>query len=185
MSKVNKRIKALEELVLFSLFGAMMYLTAQVDLIPNFHPLAMFIAAFTVIYRAKALIPLYVYVFLEGLLGGFNLWWVPYLYVWTVLWAASMLIPRRINEITAGILIIIVTGLHGILFGVLYAPFQCYAVYGGDWGMTWLWIINGALFDTLHLIGNVTSSLLAIPLIRPITRLSGRAYPFRQITAKQ
>jgi energy-coupling factor transport system substrate-specific component len=183
MMKHNPHIKRLEELVLFALFGAMMFMSAQVDLIPNFHPLALFIVAFTLVYRFKALIPIYVYVMLEGLIGGFNLWWMPYLYIWTVLWAMAMLIPRRSNELWVGLAAVFVAALHGICFGLLYAPFQCYAMYGGDWSLTLTWMVNGALFDTVHMVGNLTSSLLVIPLVRLLFKLSEKKYPFSPLTS--
>lgn len=180
MKKKNKRLRHLEELVVFALFGALMFLSAQIDIIPNCHPLALFIIVLTIIYRSKALIPLYLYVFLEGLIGGFSLWWVPYLYVWAVLWAISMLIPKRIPEIFAAVLICAVAGLHGIFFGALYAPFQCYVVYNGDWAMTFQWLIYGALFDITHCISNITASVLAVPLIALICKLSENEYPFKK-----
>jgi energy-coupling factor transport system substrate-specific component len=180
MKKQGAGLVHLEELIIFALFGAMMFLSAQIDVIPNCHPLAMFIIVLTVIYRVKALVPIYLYVFLEGLLGGFSLWWIPYLYVWTVLWAITMLIPKKIPESVAAVIICIIAGLHGIAFGVLYAPFQCYVIYDGDWAMTLTWLIHGALFDTVHCVSNVTASILAVPMIRIICKLSKRNYPFKK-----
>lgn len=170
-------------MVLFALFGAILFLTAQVDLIPNVHPLALFIAAFTVVYRVKALIPVMLYVFLEGLYGGFSfLWWTPYLYVWPLLWFLFLLIPqkKRLNEVAAGILIVGISALHGISFGLLYAPFHCYAMLKGNWNATWIWWLNGLPFDLTHMIGNVMASLLALPFIRLLCRLEGKPYPFRK-----
>ena len=161
-----------------------MYLSAQIDIIPNFHPLALFIVSFTVVYRSQALIPIYVYVIIEGLLGGFNTWWYPYLYIWTVLWDMAMLIPKRIPEWLAGALMIVVSGLHGILFGVLYAPFQCYFMYGGDWKLTLTWLAYGFSFDIIQMIGNVASAVLAIPFVRLLSMLSHIEYPFKTKKAK-
>lgn len=184
MKKINRRVQHLERLIVFALFGAIMFFCAQIDIIPNFHPLALFIVSFTVVYRSQALIPIYVFVLIEGLLGGFNPWWYPYLYVWTVLWGMTMLIPKRIPEWLAGVLMIAVSGLHGILFGVLYAPFQCYFMHGGDWNLTLTWLISGIPFDTVHLIGNVTSTILALPFIRLLSMLSHTEYPFKTKKAK-
>lgn len=179
--KVNKHIKEIEEMVLFALFGAIMYLSAQIDIVPNVHPLALLIAAFTVVYRFKALIPIYIYVFLEGMMGGFNLWWYPYLYLWTVLWLFVMLVPRNINEIAAGITITVLATLYGIGFGLLYMPYQCYVFFKGNWDFAYIWFLNGLPFDALHAVGNLVSSLLAIPLIRLLCRLGKYSYPFKKI----
>lgn len=185
MRKQHRRILSLEEMVLFALFGAIMYLSAQIDIIPNVHPLGLFIVAFTAVYRWKALIPLYLYVFLEGLMGGFNLWWYPYLYIWTVLWLLCMLVPRRIPEVAAGVIFAVLTTLHGLGFGLLYAPFQCYVLFGGDWQATWVWLLNGLTFDVLHAIGNFATALLAIPLIRLLCRLQRATYPYRKCFFRQ
>jgi hypothetical protein len=58
-----------------------------------------------------------------------------------------------------------------------------YAMYGGDWSMTLTWMINGALFDTVHMVGNLTSSLLVIPLVRLLFKLSEKKYPFSPLTS--
>ena len=82
----NKRLNV-RETVIFALLGAMMYVSdLMMEALPNIHLLGVFIVASTVVYRWKALYPIYVYVFLYGITMGFGIWWVPYLYVWTVLW---------------------------------------------------------------------------------------------------
>ena len=39
--------------------------------------LGMLTIVYTVVYRRKALIPIYIYVFMNGLFAGFNMWWIP------------------------------------------------------------------------------------------------------------
>ena len=181
MSKYRQSLQTIRELVLFALFGAMMFLTAQIDFIPNVHPLALFIAAFAAVYGGKGLIPVMIYVSLEGLYGAFNTWWIPYLYIWPFLWLLFFLIPRkqRLNEVVAGILITVVSGLHGIGFGLFYLPVDCYTMFKGNWEAAWLWYLKGIPFDVSHMVGNIAASLLAIPFIRLLCRLEGKPYPFR------
>ena len=77
------------ELVLFALLGSLMFQSKIImELIPNIHLLGMLTMCYTLLFRAKALFPIYVFVFLNGLYAGFALWWYPYLYIWTVLWGA-------------------------------------------------------------------------------------------------
>ena len=67
-------------MVLFAMLAALMFCSKKVmEGLPNIHLLGMFIMTFTVVFRKKALIPIYVYVFLDGLFGGFSMWWLPYL----------------------------------------------------------------------------------------------------------
>ena len=81
----KKPFLTLRELVLFGLFPAVIY-TSQLlmSVLPNIHLTGMLIMLMTLLFRFKALIPLYVYVLLIGLFNGFNVWWIPYLYIWTV-----------------------------------------------------------------------------------------------------
>lgn len=171
MSRVGR---ALFQIVLFASFGTLMFVSDIVmEALPNIHLLAMFIVTFTVVYRAKALIPLYVYVFLTGLCYGFDPWWIPYLYVWTVLWAIAMLLPRRMPPAVAVPVYVVVCGLHGILFGTLYAPSQVLLYFGGDWDKMIPWIVAGFPFDVIHCIGNVISGTLVLPLVKVLMKLPG------------
>ena len=92
------------ELVLFSMLGALMFGSKMLmEFLPNVHLLGMFIVTFTAVFRFKALIPIYIYVLLNGVLAGFAPWWIPYLYVWTVLWGMAMLIPKNIPDKVANL----------------------------------------------------------------------------------
>ena len=75
-----------KETAVLSLLGAIMYASKMImEVFPNVHLLGVFTVAITVVYRKKALYPIYIYVFLNGLFSGFSTWWIPYLYMWTVL----------------------------------------------------------------------------------------------------
>ena len=71
------------ELVLFSMLGALMLASdLAMEALPNIHVVGMLTVTFTAVFRSRALIPLYVYVFLTGLIFGFSFWWLAYLYAW-------------------------------------------------------------------------------------------------------
>ena len=70
------KLKTLE-LVIFAMLGAVMYVSkVLMEFLPNIHLLGTFVVAFTVVYRKKALYPIYVFVMLMGLFNGFNTWWI-------------------------------------------------------------------------------------------------------------
>ena len=137
---------------------------------PNIHLLALFIISFTAVYRAKALIPIYIFVLLSGVLGGISVWWMPYLYVWLILWGAVMLLPRRMSPKIAAPVYIALGTLHGLLFGVFCAPSQA-LVWGLDFKGTLAWIAAGFYFDLLHGIGNFAACTLTLPLIKLLKRI--------------
>ncbi len=161
-------------------FGTLMFLSDIVmEALPNVHLIAMFIVTFTVVYRAWALIPIYVYVLLSGFYAGFSPWWIPYLYVWTVLWVLVMLIPRKMHPAIAAAVYIAICGLHGIAFGMLYAPAQVLLFFDGDWSKMVPWVVAGLPFDITHCIGNLCAGTLVLPLVKVLMRLPG-AVPIKQ-----
>ena len=160
------------EITLFSLLGSLMYASKVImEALPNIHLLGMLTMAYTLVYRKKALYPIYLYVFLNGLFSGFNTWWVPYLYIWTILWGITMLLPRRMPDNIKGILYPAICGIHGFAFGTLYAPAQA-IMFNLDFRGMIAWISAGLPFDAIHGIGNIFAGILVLPIARLLTRLS-------------
>ncbi len=153
------------EIAIFSMLGALMYTSKLImEFAPNIHLLGVFTIAFTVVYRKKALYPIYVYVILTGILNGFAAWWVPYLYLWTVLWGAVMLLPKKMPKRWCPIVYMLVCAAHGFLFGTLYAPAQA-ILYGLSFQGMIAWIIAGLPWDCIHGISNFFCGILIVPLI--------------------
>ena len=144
------------------------------EVLPNIHLVGMLIVLYTVVYRAKALIPLYIYILLDGFFYGFPTWWVPYLYVWAVLWLFSMLIPKRIPPKAARIVYPAVCSLHGFAFGLLYAPGQA-LLYGYDLDMTLAWIATGVGFDITMGVSNLCVGILIYPLSQVLIKLEKKS----------
>lgn len=160
--------------MLFAMFAALMFCSKLLmEAFPNIHLLGMFTMVLTVVFRAKALIPIYVYVFLNGVYAGFNMWWYPYLYIWTVLWGITMLIPKKISPKVACIVYPAVCSLHGFAYGVLYAPAQA-IMYGLDFEQMLAWIVAGIPFDVLHGVSNIFTGLLVYPFSELIKKLLKR-----------
>lgn len=146
------------------------------EFLPNIHMLGMLTMLYTVVYRKKALIPVYVFIFLEGALSGFAMWWVPYLYLWAILWGVTMLLPKNMPSKIAAPVYMVVCGLHGLCYGILYAPFQALWM-GYSFKMTLAWIAAGFPFDVMHAIGNVAFGSMILPLSRLLRRLENGPSP--------
>lgn len=163
------------ELVIFAVLGALMYGSKVImEWAPNIHLLGMLTMTYTLAYRAKGLIPVYVYVFLNGFFSGFALWWLPYLYIWAVLWGVTMLLPKRIPDKAAAFVYPAVCGLHGLAFGVLYAPAQA-LLFGMNFKQMLAWIAAGFSFDVIQAAGNFFAGFLILPLVKLIRRLDKNA----------
>ncbi len=153
------------ETVIFAMLGAVMYASKiLMEFAPNIHLLGVFTVSFTVVYRKKALYPIYIYVFLNGMFSGFASWWIPYLYVWTVLWGAAMLLPRQLPQKIQPFIYMVVCAAHGFLFGTLYAPVQA-ILYGLSFKGMISWILAGLPWDFMHGISNFFCGILIVPVI--------------------
>lgn len=169
--KSKKRILSVREMAIFSMLAALMFCSKIImDALPNIHLLGMFIMVYTIVFRAKALIPTYLFIFMTGLYGGFGLWWIPYLYIWAILWGVSMLLPRRMPKKIAAFVYPVVCALHGFAYGALYAPAQA-LIFGLDFDGMIAWIIAGLPFDLMHGLGNLVAGLLILPLSEILMRL--------------
>ncbi|MBQ8800247.1 MAG: hypothetical protein IJZ55_11855 [Lachnospiraceae bacterium] len=161
----------IREMAVFSMLGALMYASKVImEFAPNIHLLGVFIIAFTVVYRAKALYPIYIFVLLNGMFAGFATWWIPYLYIWTVLWGITMLLPKKMPKVLKPVVYAIVNALHGFGFGVLYAPAQA-VLFGLNFKGMVAWIVAGLPFDMIHGVSNLICGLLIVPIVMILQKM--------------
>ncbi len=153
------------------MLGTLMFVSKIVmEGLPNIHLLGMLTMTYTLVFRKKALIPIYVYVFLNGLYAGFNAWWIPYLYLWTILWGVTMLLPQKMPKPVACVVYPVVCALHGLAFGTLYAPAQA-LMYGYTLEQTLAWIVVGLPWDAVHAAGNFAVGFLIYPTSHALKRM--------------
>lgn len=158
-------------MAVFAMLGALMYASKMImEVAPNVHLLGVFTIAFTVVYRKKALYPIYTYVLLNGIFCGFATWWIPYLYLWAVLWGATMLLPKRIPEKLRPLVYMLLCAAHGFLFVTLYAPAQA-LLYGLSFQKMIAWIISGLPWDFVHGVSNFFCGILIVPIVKILTFL--------------
>lgn len=153
------------EITVFAMLGSVMYVSKMLmEIAPNIHLLGVFTIAFTAVYRKKALYPIYIYVILNGIFSGFSSWWIPYLYIWTILWGAVMLLPQNMPKKLKPIVYMSVCAAHGFLFGILYAPVQA-VLFGLNFQGMAVWIAAGLPFDLIHGVSNFFCGILIVPVI--------------------
>lgn len=179
IQKSNPAVKTrttTKEIVVFSMLGAVMFCSKIImEFLPNVHLLGMFTMVYTIVYRRKALFPIYVYVLLNGIFAGFSMWWIPYLYIWTILWAVTMLLPRKMSVKAAAIVYPLICGLHGLCFGIMYAPAQA-LMFGFNFEQMIAWIIAGIPWDVVQGIGNFAAGFLIIPLVKFFRKVESYTY---------
>ncbi|MCI8613991.1 hypothetical protein D7V94_06545 [Parablautia intestinalis] len=154
----------IREIAVFGMLGAVMYVSKMVmEVLPNIHLLGVLTIAYTIVYRKKALYPIYIYVILNGIFCGFAAWWIPYLYLWTVLWGIVMLLPKKMPSRIKIFVYMAVCAVHGFLFGTLYAPVQA-VLYGLNLKETLAWIAAGLPWDCIHGVSNFFCGILIMPV---------------------
>ena len=167
----------IREMAVFGMLGAVMFASKMLmELLPNIHLLGVLTVAYTVVYRKKALYPIYIYVLINGIFCGFAAWWAAYLYVWTILWGMVMLLPQSLPEKIKPLIYMAVCAVHGFLFGTLCAPAQA-LLFGLNFEGTLAWIAAGLPFDFIHGVSNFLCGTLIVPIactLRLAERNAGR-----------
>jgi len=143
--------------------------------LPSIHLIGLLIAAYTLTYRARALIPIYLYVMIYGAIYGFSAWWVPYLYIWLPIWGAFMLIGKVQLPVKLKVPVYMaLCAMHGLFFGIMYAPFQAW-LFGLSFQGLIAWVIAGIPFDVVHAISNLAAGILILPLSELLKKLNAQS----------
>ena len=152
----------LGEMCLFGMLGALTFAAKYaMSALPNIEPVSLMVMLFAVTFGIKALFPIYLYVGMEILFFGLGLWNFNYLYIWAILAVISYFVRRMEHPLGWAML----SGVYGLLFGLLCAPVD--AVIGGFAyaGAKW---VSGIPFDLAHCAGN---SVIALLLFKPMRKL--------------
>ena len=159
------------EICFLSLLGALMYASKVVmAMLPNIHLIGVFVIAITVVYGKKALYSIYVFVLLCGLLDGFGIWWLAYLYIWLPLWGVTMLLPKDMKPSAKPFVYSSICMLHGFLFGLMFVPTQA-LITGLDLKALLLWVGAGFYFDLVHGISNFFLGFAICPIIKVLKEI--------------
>ena len=159
----------IKDIALIAVLSAILVvLQIALNFLPNIHLVSLLIIVYSLVLGRKTLYIIYIFALLQGVIYGFGIWWIMYLYVWTILF----LIVRIFKKNESTIIWAVISAFHGLAFGALCSiP---YFIIGGI-GAGIAWWIAGIPFDIVHGISNF---IIALLLFRPtymiMTRLSDR-----------
>lgn len=168
-TKTSDSRLSIRELTCLATMGALMFaLKMAMAALPNIHPVAMLIVLTALQFSWRAFYAVGVYILLEGVLFGFGLWWISYLYIWPLLTVLTILLRKNEGRLFWASL----TAFFGLVFGALCAiP---YFFIGGP-SMAFSYWISGIPFDLLHCVGNFAVTFALLPTLRSVlTRVCGR-----------
>ena len=154
-------------MVLFGILGAMTFAAKYVmSGLPNIEPVSLMVMLFAVVFGRKWVYPVYLYVAMEVLFYGINLWNINYLYIWAVLAVAARLMRKSEHPLYWAML----SGSFGLAFGALCGIVDVFI--GGFPYAAAKWV-SGIPFDITHCIGNF---VIALILFKPLRSLFERLY---------
>ena len=154
-----KRISIYELVVMAIMTAIAVVGQVAIAVLPNIEIVTLLFIVYTLILGPKVFIVIYAFVLLEGLLHGFGLWWINYLYVWSVLAGITMFFRKQTSILFWSIL----SGIYGLTFGTLCSiP---YFITGG-WAAGFAYIVQGIPYDLIHCIGNVVVCLILYKPLR-------------------
>lgn len=157
--KESKRRLVIKELAVLAVATALL-VALQVGLafLPNIEVVTLLIIVYTLVFRKKTLYIIYTFAILQGVIYGFGLWWVTYLYIWTILYIITSIFRSNDNPLFWAI----VGGFYGLAFGAMCAiP----TIVVGGIGAGIAWWISGMMFDVVHGVGNFVVILI---LFKPL-----------------
>ena len=120
---------------------------------------------YTLFFEKKMIYFLSTFILLEGILNGFNIWWLAYIYIWSLLVLVTYLFKEYKKYVFFWSLL---SGIFGLMFGVLYCPIY-FITNGINTGIAW-WIA-GLPTDLIHGISNF---VLCVILFRPLNNILGK-----------
>ena len=134
--------------------------------LPNIELVSFWIIMFTLFFRKRVALVLPVFVIIEGALYGFGMWWIAYLYIWSILAIITHIFRKNDSVWFWSIL----SGTFGLFFGMLSAvPYVFMGAVGGSImsGLKagFAWWVSGIPWDVVHCIGNFC---LMLALYRPV-----------------
>ena len=153
---------SLRELIVLGLLAAMMIGTkVAMAALPNIHLGAVILAFAVMLFGWKALYTAAIYILLEGMIYGFGIWWVSYLYCWPILIAMLMAVRKQDNAL----LYAVVAGVFGLLFGAFCEIPYLFLI---GWKASVAMWIAGIPYDLLHAGGNFFLCLLLLPTLKKL-----------------
>lgn len=164
--KDSAKIKVRDYAILAVCAAVLLVVQVGLAFLPNIELVSLLIMIYAKSFGKKVFWIIYVFVFLEGIIYGFGIWWINYLYVWSIL-AGVVLLLKKQESIWIWAL---VAGFFGLLFGSFCAiPY----FFAGGMGAGFAYWVSGIPYDILHCIGNI---VVCIALYRPISRILPKLY---------
>lgn len=132
---------------------------AALSFLPNVEVVTFLIILYTLHFGGKVFFSIFIFIAVEYMIWGFNLWSVMYIYIWPLLALCALIFRSRRDTMFWAVF----SAVFGLIFGGL-----CSLVYifAGGIKAAVAWWIAGIPFDIIHCISNF---VLTMVLYRPLS----------------
>lgn len=139
---------------------------AALSILPNIELTTFWLILFTLYFGRKSAFVVPVFILLEGLIYGFGLWWVMYLYLWPALVLFTWIFRRQKSVWFWSAF----SAVFGFCFGLLGSiPYAAAGAVGGSLkaglSAAFSWWVAGIPWDIIHGTGNF---ILMLVLYHPV-----------------
>ena len=143
--------------------------------IPNVELTSFFLIMFALCFGRLIYFAIPVFILIEGVVYGFGLWWIMYLYAWPLLVLVTRFIGKRMKCFGLAML----SGAFGLSFGALCAlPY----IFLGGFKAAFMYWVAGIPFDIIHGVANfVIMILLHKPMLDIMKRVNESGFGDRNI----
>lgn len=134
--------------------------------LPNIELTSFWLILFSKNFGKRVYFVVPVFTLIEGMIFGFNLWWISYLYVWPLLVFATQIFKKSDSTLTWAV----ISAVFGLSFGFLCALPYLFTGTDLQSGLTIVFSqwVAGIPWDITHCIGNFVLTLL---LYKPLSEV--------------
>lgn len=166
MINTKGKIKAIDIAMIGMMIAVLEVLKIALMHIPNVEVVTFLIIIFTIYFGRKMFYVIPAFVLIEGVIFGFGIWWVMYIYIWPLIAIIAWIFRKNESPFFWAI----VSGLYGLLYGFFCSVpyFVIGAVDGGLAGgisSAITWWIAGIPYDLIH---GVSNFIIMIIFFRPM-----------------
>ena len=144
--------------------------------LPNIELTSFWLVLFSKNFGKKVYWVVPVFTLIEGMVFGFNMWWISYLYVWPILVLATRILQKN----DSALIWAIVSAVFGLSFGALCALPYFFTGTDLQSGLTIVFSqwVAGIPWDITHCVGNFVLMLL---LYKPLSQVMQRLQQNKKI----
>ncbi len=134
--------------------------------LPNIELTSFWIILFALYFGKSIYFAIPVFIVIEGLIFGINLWWIMYLYTWPLL----AIVTKLFSKVKSVTFWSVFSGVFGLLFGALNSLVYIFLGETLSAGLrsAFAWWVAGIPYDLIHGAGNF---LIMLILYKPITNV--------------